>query len=98
MFGGDFVGYSVTYVQDKMKTLVVRMHGIIHKCMKYLTNERSFYVVKSGVNSCQKYLRTQCASKIVMDHIIHITRLSSDNFCCVYHAMVFDGEWINGIC
>ena len=34
----DFTGRSVTNVRDQTKTLVVRMHCIIHSGMKYLIN------------------------------------------------------------
>ena len=70
---GIFAGCYVTYViEDQMKMLAIRMHKIIHSCMKSLTNMRYFYVVESGVCSRQKYLHTQCTSAIRMKHIIHM--------------------------
>ena len=95
---GIFVGCSVTYIRDQMKTMVVWMHGINHSCMDYLTNAQSLYVVESGARILWKDIRIQCASVIRMKYIIHIMGLFFQQFFCVYHAVVFGGEWIHGTC
>ena len=74
------------------------MHGIIHIHMKYLTNTQYFYVVESGVHTCQKDIHIQCASAIRVNHIIHIMILSCCHILCVYYAMMFYVEWIHVTC
>ena len=99
-FCQEFLQYfpSLTYDIKQRCWWYACMHGIIHIYIKYLKNTQYLYVFKSGVHSHWKDLCTHCTSETILKHMIHIKILSSHNFCGVYHAMMFGGEWIHGNC